>query len=78
MDIYTDTKSFVIYILHRISEPQEKEKKNMKCVQCDRDATYIFRGMSYCDEHFKNAREREKPITHMSHKEFYTFLKSTD
>jgi len=33
----------------------------MKCIRCDNEATYIFRGMSYCKKHYKEAIDKERP-----------------
>lgn len=34
----------------------------MKCIICNDEATYIFRGMSYCKEHYLEAQDKEKPL----------------
>lgn len=34
----------------------------MKCINCDKEAEYIYFGSSFCEEHFKKHDERVKAI----------------
>jgi hypothetical protein len=37
---------------------------NLKCVDCDKDAEYVFKGMSYCKDHLLKAKPpKGKPMT---------------
>ncbi|VVB92611.1 Uncharacterised protein [uncultured archaeon] len=33
---------------------------NLKCIECDKDAEYIFNGNSYCKTHFPKKESKEE------------------